>query len=177
VSTGGRPPRVRVGQGIDVHPLVEGRPLVLGGVHVPYERGLAGHSDADVAAHAACDALLGGAGLGDLGRHFVAGDPRWAGLSSLEFCRRVAKMVAGAGWSVGNLSVTVLCDRPRIGALVPRMEAALAGAFGLDLDQVQVIPKATEGLAFTGRGEGIAAMAVCLLTGSGDDACGTETKL
>jgi len=162
--------RIRVGQGIDVHPLVEGRPLVLGGVLVPYERGLDGHSDADVVAHAACDALLGAAGLGDLGRHFVAGDPRWAGMNSLEFCRRVAALVGEAGWTVGNLSVTVLCDRPRIGALVPSMEAALAGAFSLHPDQIQVIPKATEGLAFTGRGEGIAAMAVCLLTG-------TETKL
>jgi len=153
-----------VGQGIDVHPLVEGRPLILGGVRVPYGRGLAGHSDADVVAHAACDALLGAAGLGDLGRHFVAGDPRWAGMSSLEFCRRVAKMIGEAGWAVGNLSVTVLCDQPRLGALVSEMEAALAGALGLDLHQVQVIPKATEGLAFTGRSEGIAAMAVCLLT-------------
>ncbi len=156
--------QVRVGQGIDVHPLVEGRPLILGGVRVPYGRGLAGHSDADVVAHAACDALLGAAGLGDLGRHFVAGDPRWAGMSSLEFCRRVAKMIGEAGWAVGNLSVTVLCDQPRLGALVSEMEAALAGALGLDLHQVQVIPKATEGLAFTGRSEGIAAMAVCLLT-------------
>jgi len=174
---GSMAPRLRVGQGIDVHPLVAGRPLVLGGVVVPYERGLDGHSDADVVAHAACDALLGAAGLGDLGRHFVAGDPRWAGMSSLEFCRQVAKLVAEAGWAVGNLSVTVLCDRPRIGALVPQMEAALAGAFGLDLEQLQVIPKATEGLAFTGRGEGIAAMAVCLLTGTGSGAGGTETKL
>jgi 2-C-methyl-D-erythritol 2,4-cyclodiphosphate synthase len=159
-------PPLRVGQGFDVHPLVSGRPLLLGGVRVPFERGLAGHSDADVAAHAACDALLSAAGLGDLGQHFPPTDPRWEGVSSLEFCRQVAKMVAEAGWTVQSLAVTVLCDQPRLGPLVPAMRAALAGALDLDPARLQVTPKSTEGLGLTGRGEGIAAMAVCLLAGT-----------
>jgi 2-C-methyl-D-erythritol 2,4-cyclodiphosphate synthase len=159
------PPRLRVGQGLDAHPLVEGRPLVLGGVAVPFERGLAGHSDADVVAHAACDALLGAAGLDDLGRLFQAGDPRWAGASSLELCRRVAALVADAGFAVGNLDVTVVCDRPRLGGLVGVMAANLAEAFGLAAGQVRVTAKSSEGLGFAGRGEGIAATAVCLLAG------------
>ena len=156
-------PRLRVGQGFDVHPLVEGRELVLGGVRVPFERGLGGHSDADVVAHAACEALLSAAGLGDLGQHYPPGDPRWAGVSSLEFCRDVAKRLAGAGWTVENLAVTVVCDRPRLGHVVPEMRQVLAGALDLDRERLQVTPKSSEGLGFTGRGEGIAAMAVCLL--------------
>jgi 2-C-methyl-D-erythritol 2,4-cyclodiphosphate synthase len=156
-------PRPRVGQGVDVHPLVVGRPLVLGGVTVPFELGLAGHSDADVVAHAACDALLGAAGLDDLGRQFPADDPRWAGASSLDLCRLVAAMLAEAGWSVGNLVVTVVCDRPRLGGVVDAMAANLAGAFGLASGQVRVTAKASEGVGFTGRGEGIAAIAACLV--------------
>ena len=158
-------PPLRVGQGVDVHPLVAGRPLLLGGVRVPFDRGLDGHSDADVVAHAACDALLSAAGLGDLGQHFPPGDPRWAGASSLEFCRQVAKLVAEAGWTVQSLTVTVLCDRPRLGPLVPAMREALGGALDVDPACLQVVPKSTEGLGLTGRGEGIAAMAVCLLVG------------
>ncbi len=159
-------PRLRVGQGFDVHPLVEGRPLVLAGVRVPFERGLGGHSDADVVAHAACEALLSAAGLGDLGQHYPPSDQRWAGMSSLEFCRQIAKRLAEAGWAVENLAVTVVCDRPRLGPLVPAMREALAGAFDLDPERLQITPKSSEGLGFAGRGEGIAAMAVCLLTGT-----------
>jgi 2-C-methyl-D-erythritol 2,4-cyclodiphosphate synthase len=158
-------PRLRIGQGVDVHRLVSGRPLLLGGVRVPFDRGLDGHSDADVVAHAACDALLSAAGLGDLGQHFPPGDPRWAGASSLEFCRQVAKLVAEAGWTVQSLTVTVLCDRPRLGPLVPAMRQALAGAFDVDPACLQVVPKSSEGLGFTGRGEGIVALAACLLAG------------
>jgi 2-C-methyl-D-erythritol 4-phosphate cytidylyltransferase/2-C-methyl-D-erythritol 2,4-cyclodiphosphate synthase len=161
------PPRLRVGHGVDAHPLVSGRPLVLGGVAVPFERGLAGHSDADVVAHAACDALLGAAGLDDLGRQFRADDPRWAGASSLDLCRRVAGLLAEAGWAVGNLAVTVLCDRPRLDGLVDAMAANLAEAFGVAPGQVRVAAKASEGLGFTGRGEGIAASAVCLVVAAG----------
>jgi 2-C-methyl-D-erythritol 2,4-cyclodiphosphate synthase len=158
-------PRLRVGQGFDVHPLVEGRELVLGGVRVPFERGLGGHSDADVVAHAACEALLSAAGLGDMGQHYPPGDPRWAGVSSLEFCGDVAKRLAAAGWTVENLAVTVVCDRPRLGQFVPEMRRALAGALDLDQERLQVTPKSSEGLGFTGRGEGIAAIAACLLAG------------
>jgi 2-C-methyl-D-erythritol 2,4-cyclodiphosphate synthase len=163
---GGTGPRLRVGQGFDVHPLVEGRPLVLAGVRVPFDRGLGGHSDADVVAHAACEALLSAAGLGDLGQHYPPTDQRWAGTSSLEFCRQIAKRLAEAGWRLENLSVTVICDRPRLGPLLPAMRETLAGALDLEPERLQVTPKASEGLGFTGRGEGIAAMAVCLLTGS-----------
>jgi 2-C-methyl-D-erythritol 2,4-cyclodiphosphate synthase len=160
-------PRVRVGQGIDLHPLVEGRPLVLGGVVVPFERGLAGHSDADVLTHAVCDAVLSAAGLGDLGRHFPAGDPRWAGADSLSFCRQAAALAGEAGWTIGNVAATVVCDRPRLGTYLPAMTSALAGALGVATGQVQVTAKAAEGLGFGGRGDGIAAIAVCLLAGQG----------
>ncbi len=154
----------RVGQGVDVHPLVKGRPLMLGGVRVPFERGLGGHSDADVVAHALCDAMLAAAGLDDLGCHFPPGEQRWADTSSLVFCREVAGLVAEAGWALGNATVTVLCDRPRLGPYVPGMVAALAEALGADPAQLRVTPKSTEALGFAGRGEGIAAIAVCLLT-------------
>jgi 2-C-methyl-D-erythritol 2,4-cyclodiphosphate synthase len=155
-------PRLRVGQGVDAHPLVAGRPLVLGGVRVQFELGLDGHSDGDVVAHAACDALLGAAGLDDLGRHFPSGDPRWKGASSIDLSRRAAELVAATGWAAVNLDVTVVCDRPRLGHLTAGMAANLAAAFGLDPAQVRVTAKGTDGLGFAGRGEGIAATAVCL---------------
>jgi 2-C-methyl-D-erythritol 2,4-cyclodiphosphate synthase len=156
------PPALRVGQGVDAHPLVAGRPLVLGGVRVQFELGLDGHSDADVVAHAACDAVLGAAGLPDLGHHFPSADPRWQGVSSIELCRRVAGLVAASGWAPINLDVAVLCDRPRLGHLTAAMAANLAAALGLEADRVRVSAKATDGLGFSGRGEGIAATAVCL---------------
>jgi 2-C-methyl-D-erythritol 2,4-cyclodiphosphate synthase len=155
-------PRLRVGQGVDAHPLVAGRPLVLGGVRVQFELGLDAHSDGDVVAHAACDALLGAAGLDDLGHHFPSGDPRWKGASSIDLCRRVAELVAATGWAAVNLDVTVVCDRPRLGHLTAGMAANLAAALGVDPAQVRVTAKATDGLGFAGRGEGIAATAVCL---------------
>jgi 2-C-methyl-D-erythritol 2,4-cyclodiphosphate synthase len=154
--------RLRVGQGVDAHRLVPGRPLVLGGVVVPFELGLEGHSDADVIAHAACDALLGAAGLPDLGHQFPSDDPRWKDASSMELCRRVAELVAASGWAAVNLDVAVLCDRPRLGHRTAEMAANLAAALGLDPAQVRVTAKATDGLGFPGRGEGIAATAVCL---------------
>ena len=155
-------PPLRVGQGVDAHPLVPGRPLVLGGVTVPFELGLDGHSDGDVVAHAACDAVLGGAGLPDLGQHFPSDDQRWKDASSLELCRAVAELVRAAGWRPVNLDVAVLCDRPRLGHLTGEMAANLAAALGLGPAQVRVTAKGSDGLGFSGRGEGIAATAVCL---------------
>jgi 2-C-methyl-D-erythritol 2,4-cyclodiphosphate synthase len=156
------PQSMRVGQGVDIHPLVEGRLLILGGVTVPFDRGLDGHSDGDVVAHAACDALLGAAGLDDLGTVFPADDPAFEGASSLELCRQVAKMVAASGWAAMNLSVTILCDQPRLGDHVGQMGANLADVFGLEPASARVTAKAAEGLGFPGRGEGILAIAVCL---------------
>jgi 2-C-methyl-D-erythritol 2,4-cyclodiphosphate synthase len=155
-------PPLRVGQGVDAHPLVAGRPLVLGGVAVPFELGLDGHSDGDVVAHAACDAVLGAAGLPDLGHHFPSADPRWKGASSIDLCARVAELVAVSGWTVVSLDVAVLCDRPRLGQLITTMAANLAAALDLEPARVRVTAKATDGLGFCGRGEGIAATAVCL---------------
>ena len=155
-------PPLRVGQGVDAHPLVAGRPLVLGGVTVPFERGLDGHSDGDVVAHAACDAVLGAAGLPDLGHHFPSDAQRWKDVSSLQLCRRVAELVSAAGWRPVNLDVAVVCDRPRLGHLTGQMAANLAAALDLEPARVRVTAKATDGLGFCGRGEGIAASAVCL---------------
>jgi 2-C-methyl-D-erythritol 2,4-cyclodiphosphate synthase len=155
-------PPLRVGQGVDAHPLVAGRPLVLGGVTVPFELGLDGHSDGDVVAHAACDAVLGAAGLPDLGQHFPSDDRRWKDASSLELCRTVAGLVTATGWRPLNLDVAVVCDRPRLGHLTGAMAAELAAALGLEPAQVRVTAKSSDGLGFCGRGEGIAASAVCL---------------
>ena len=155
-------PPLRVGQGVDAHPLVAGRPLVLGGVTVPFELGLDGHSDGDVVAHVACDAVLGAAGLPDLGQHFPSDDRRWKDASSMELCRTVAGLVTAAGWRPLNLDVAVVCDRPRLGHLTAAMAAELAAALGLEPAQVRVTAKSSDGLGFCGRGEGIAASAVCL---------------
>ena len=156
------PQPMRVGQGVDVHPLVEGRPLILGGVTIPFDRGLEGHSDGDVVAHAACDALLSAAGLDDLGSHFPDSDPALQGASSMELCRQVAEMVASSGWAAMNLTVTILCDEPRLADFVGQMSANLAGVFALEPTSARVTAKASEGLGFPGRGEGILAIAVCL---------------
>ena len=147
---------------MDAHPLVAGRPLVLGGVTVPFELGLDGHSDGDVVAHVACDAVLGAAGLPDLGQHFPSDDRRWKDASSMELCRTVAGLVTAAGWRPLNLDVAVVCDRPRLGHLTAAMAAELAAALGLEPAQVRVTAKSSDGLGFCGRGEGIAASAVCL---------------
>jgi 2-C-methyl-D-erythritol 4-phosphate cytidylyltransferase/2-C-methyl-D-erythritol 2,4-cyclodiphosphate synthase len=156
------PQPMRVGQGVDVHPLVKGRPLILGGVTIPFDRGLDGHSDGDVVAHAACDALLGAAGLDDLGTQFPADDPALEGASSMDLCRQVAKLVASSGWAAMNLAVTILCDQPRLADCVGQMSANLAGVFALEQASARVTAKAAEGLGFPGRGEGILAIAVCL---------------
>jgi 2-C-methyl-D-erythritol 2,4-cyclodiphosphate synthase len=160
----------RVGQGFDTHALVEGRPLVLGGVVVPHPFGLAGHSDADVLMHAVTDAVLGAAGLGDLGGHFPASDPRWAGAASTVFLDHAVGLATAAGWAVGNVDATVCCDQPRLGPHIPEMTKHLAAALDVEPGAVRIAPKRAEGLGFPGRGEGICALAVCLLYRTGDQA-------
>ena len=150
----------RVGFGFDLHPLVAGRPLVLGGVTVEFERGLAGHSDADVLSHAVGEALLGALALGDLGRHFPDTDPRYRGISSLRLLRSVVELVTARGGRLVNVDATVLAQAPRLSPLLPEMAKRLADALGLEGDRVSVKAKSPEGLGLVGRQEGIAAMAV-----------------
>jgi 2-C-methyl-D-erythritol 2,4-cyclodiphosphate synthase len=150
----------RVGFGFDLHPLVEGRPLVLGGVTVPSELGLGGHSDADVLAHAVADALLGALALGDLGRQFPDTDPRWRGVSSLTLLARVLEMVTARGGRIVNVDATVLAQAPRLAPHLPEMAKRLSDTLGIPVDRVSVKAKSPEGLGLLGRREGIAAMAV-----------------
>ena len=157
------PAPFRVGQGYDVHKLVEGRALILCGVRVPYERGLLGHSDADVAAHALCDALLGAAGLGDIGRHFPDTDPAHAGADSLLLLAETAQKAAAAGYAVGNVDVTIVAQRPKLKDYIPQMAGNLARVLGVPVSAVNVKATTTEGLGFEGSGEGISAHAVALL--------------
>ncbi len=153
----------RVGLGFDLHPLVAGRPLVLGGVVVPAEQGLGGHSDADVVAHAVGEALLGALALGDLGRHFPDADPRYAGVSSLALLGRVMEMVAARGARLVNVDATVLAQAPRLQPYLDEMAKRLAAALGAPPEAVSVKAKSPEGLGLVGRGEGIAALAVMSL--------------
>lgn len=155
--------RLRIGQGFDAHALVPGRPLVLGGVRIPYERGLLGHSDADALAHAVTDAVLGAAGAGDIGALFPDGDPRWKDADSLVLLAQAVGRAAALGWRVVNADCTVVAQRPRIAPYVGAMRANLARALGVGEDAVGVKGKTTELLGFTGRGEGIATLAVVLL--------------
>lgn len=150
----------RVGFGFDLHPLVTDRPLVLGGVTVPAERGLGGHSDADVLAHAIGEALLGALALGDLGRHFPDSDPRYRGVSSLALLRQVMALVASRGGRLVNVDATVLVQAPRLQPLLSEMARRLSDALGVGAEAVSVKAKSPEGLGLVGRGEGIAAMAV-----------------
>ncbi len=154
---------IRIGQGYDVHRLTKGRKLILGGVEVPYPTGLQGHSDADVLLHAICDALLGAAALGDIGRHFPDSDPAYAGVSSLVLLGATAEKLKDAGFSVVNIDATVVAERPKLASYLPRMCANIAGTLGLPVGRVSVKATTEEGLGFTGSGEGIAAFAVCLL--------------
>jgi 2-C-methyl-D-erythritol 2,4-cyclodiphosphate synthase len=156
-------PGLRVGMGFDVHPFAPGRPLVLGGVTIPHEAGLAGHSDADVLLHAVCDALLGAAALGDIGRHFPDRDPAYRGISSLELLRRVAALLAADGWSPFQVNACLLAEAPRIAPHAEAMRAAIAAALGIPVSNVGLTATTTEGLGFVGRREGIAAQAVCLI--------------
>ena len=154
---------LRVGQGFDVHAFIEGRPLILGGVTIPFERGLLGHSDADVLLHAISDALLGAAGLGDIGRLFPDTDTRYRGADSRALLRTVFARIWEAGWEVGNVDATIICQIPKIQPYAARMAANIADDLNIDVTAVNVKGKTTEKLGFTGRGEGIAAQAVALL--------------
>jgi len=154
---------VATGIGWDSHRLVEGRPLILGGVTIPYERGFAGHSDADVLAHAIIDALLGAAGLGDIGEHFPDTDERWAGADSLALLHTVVQQVTAAGFAIAHVDSTVVMERPKLGPHKTAIRAALAGALGVGAERVNVKATTGEGMGFVGRGEGVAAMAVATL--------------
>jgi 2-C-methyl-D-erythritol 2,4-cyclodiphosphate synthase len=154
---------IRVGQGFDVHAFAMNRKLIIGGVEIPYECGLSGHSDADVLLHAICDALLGAAGLGDIGRHFPDTDAAYKNIDSRELLRDVAEKVQSLGWRVGNVDATIIAQAPKMAPHIPAMTENIAADLGIALDQVNVKATTTEKLGFTGRSEGIAAQAVCLL--------------
>lgn len=154
---------MRIGHGYDVHRLVEGRDLILGGVKIPYEKGLLGHSDADVLLHAVSDALLGAAGLGDIGRHFPDTDPQYKGADSLELLRQVYRKISEKGYRVGNIDVTMIAQRPKLKDYIPQMQANIAAAVGTAPDRVNVKATTEEKLGFTGTGEGMSCHAVCLL--------------
>ena len=154
---------MRIGHGYDVHRLVEGRPLILGGVNIPFEKGLDGHSDADVLLHAVSDALLGAAALGDIGRHFPDTDPAYKGADSGELLRIVGQKIAYAGYRVGNIDVTMIAQRPKLKDYIPQMECNIASFLGIDTGKVNVKATTEEKLGFTGDGSGMSCHAVCLL--------------
>ena len=154
---------MRIGQGFDVHALVTGRPLIIGGVTIAFEKGLDGHSDADVLLHALCDALLGAAALGDIGRHFPDTDARYKGADSRTLLREVARLLGDAGYSIVNLDATIIAQAPRMAPHVPAMIANIATDLGIDPGRVNIKAKTTEKLGFTGRGDGIAAQAIALV--------------
>jgi 2-C-methyl-D-erythritol 2,4-cyclodiphosphate synthase len=154
---------MRIGNGFDVHALVAGRPLVLGGVTIPHDRGLLGHSDADVLLHAITDALLGALALGDLGAHFPDTDPRWKGANSRRLLANVMAQITARGYAVGNVDATVIAQAPKLAPHIPAMRANIAADLGCDISQISVKATTTEHLGFAGRGEGIAALATVLL--------------
>ena len=154
---------MRVGQGFDVHQLVAGRKLVIGGVEIAYEKGLLGHSDADVLLHAICDALLGAAALGDIGKHFPDSDERYKGIDSRKLLREVVALVKKRGHLVVNVDATIIAEAPRMAPHIPAMVSNIAADLAIEAGQVNIKATTTEKLGFTGRGEGIAAQAVCLI--------------
>lgn len=156
---------IRVGQGFDVHAFCEGRRLMLGGIEIPYELGLAGHSDADVLIHAICDALLGAAGLGDIGHHFPDNDPQYAGVDSMRLLERVMASLNELGWQVNNLDATIIAQAPKVASFIEAMRDSLAPLLAIDVGRLNIKATTTEKLGFTGRGEGIAAQAIVLLIG------------
>lgn len=159
---------MRVGQGFDVHALVEGRKLIIGGVEIPHARGLAGHSDADVLLHAVCDALIGAAALGDIGRHFPESEEKYRGIDSRRLLREVVRLLDAHGWRVLNLDATVIAEAPRMAPYIAAMRANIAADTGIAVDAVNVKAKTAEKLGAIGRGEGIAAEAVALITSAAD---------
>lgn len=159
---------MRIGTGYDVHRLTENRALILGGVAIPYEKGLLGHSDADVLLHAIMDALLGAAALGDIGKHFPDNNPEYSGISSMVLLKKVGDLLAKEHYLVGNIDATVIAQRPKLAPYISEMRANIAETLGIAQNQVNIKATTEEGLGFTGNGEGIAAQAVCLLNTVGD---------
>lgn len=159
---------MRIGQGYDVHRLVEGRRLIIGGVDIPYEKGLLGHSDADVLLHAVMDALLGAAALGDIGQHFPDSDERYKGISSIALLKEVGKILQENGYMIENIDSTVIAQRPKLLPYRPQMAENIAAALGIEKEQVSVKATSEEGLGFTGTGEGISAQAIALLSSVAD---------
>ena len=154
---------MRIGMGYDVHKLTENRKLILGGVDIPYEKGLLGHSDADVLIHAIMDAILGAAALGDIGKHFPDTDPAYEGISSIKLMEHVAGLLRENGFEIGNIDATVIAQRPKLAAYIPQMRQNMADALGIEVSQINVKATTEEGLGFTGAGQGIASQAICLL--------------
>lgn len=159
----GRKTGMRIGMGYDVHRLTQGRPLIMGGVEIPYEKGLLGHSDADVLLHAVMDALLGAAALGDIGKHFPDTDPAYRGISSMELLKHVGKLLEDGCFLVENIDATIIAQAPKMRLHIDRMRRNIADALKIDISQVNVKATTEEGLGFTGSGEGISAQAICLL--------------
>lgn len=157
---------IRVGIGYDVHPLVRGRPLILGGVRVPYDQGLDGHSDSDVLTHAIVDALLGAANLGDIGTHFPPNDQRFENADSLMFLAKTQRLLEESRWRISNVDATIVAQAPKLASYIKAMCRRLSQAMGIEIDQVNIKGKSTNGLGFEGRGEGIAAHAVVLIEAS-----------
>ncbi len=155
---------IRIGYGYDVHKLVEGRKLILGGVEIPYEKGLLGHSDADVLTHAVMDALLGALALGDIGKHFPDTDEKYKGADSIMLLKEVMKLIKEEGYTVGNIDSTVAAQAPKLKPYIMKMREVLANAMGIDVSSVSVKATTEEGMGITGKGEGITATAVCLLS-------------
>lgn len=154
---------MRVGMGYDVHRLTEGRDLILGGVNIPWEKGLLGHSDADVLIHAVMDALLGAAALGDIGKHFPDTDPAYKGISSILLLEHVTELLKKHHYEIGNIDATIIAQKPKMAPHIPQMRENMARAMGIDQSRLNIKATTEEGLGFTGRGEGIASQAICLL--------------
>ena len=154
---------MRVGLGYDVHRLTEDRKLILGGVEIPYEKGLLGHSDADVLVHAIMDAMVGAAALGDIGKHFPDTDPAYKGISSIELLKHVGKLLEDKGYKIGNIDSTIIAQKPKMAPHIMHMRENIADALNIDIDQINVKATTEEGMGFTGTGEGISSQAICLL--------------